>query len=132
VIAGSVDGLQGPVTDIAADPTYLDVTVPAGARFSHPVPRGHSAFAYAFEGRGKFDLAAERETAGPNLIVYGDGDEIVVQASAHGVRFLFVSGQPLGEPIARYGPFVMNTREEIEEALRDLRQGTFVWRPEGA
>jgi redox-sensitive bicupin YhaK (pirin superfamily) len=130
IVAGTVNGVQGPVTDIAADPTYLDVTVPAGIRFSHTIPRGHTVFAYLFEGQGGFHPGAVDEVASPNLVVYGDGDEIAVQAGEGDLRFLLVSGQPLGEPIARYGPFVMNTREEIEQALRDLRQGNFVWRPE--
>ena len=128
VIAGAMDGVQGPVTDIAADPTYLDVTVPAGGLFVHPIPRGHTVFAYPFEGAGSFAPGAD-PTPGPNLVVYADGDRVEVRAGAEGVRFLLVSGRPLGEPIARYGPFVMNTREEIEQALRDLQTGTFVWRP---
>ena len=130
VIAGEMDGVRGPVTGIAADPTYLDVSVPAGAVYRHPIPRGHTAFAYPFEGQATFDPTTVQATSSPNLVVYDDGKEVVVRAGAHGVRFLLVSGQPLGEPIARYGPFVMNTREEIAQALRDLRQGTFVWRPE--
>jgi redox-sensitive bicupin YhaK (pirin superfamily) len=134
VVSGRVetqlgDGVRGPVTEIAADPTYLDVTVPAGGRFAHPIPRGHTAFAYPFDGAGVFAPDAG-PTSSPNLVVYGDGDRVEVRAGAQGVRFLLVSGRPLGEPIARYGPFVMNTRAEIEQALRDLHNGTFVWRPE--
>ena len=129
VVSGTVDGVHGPVTDIAADPTYLDVSVPAGGRFAHPIPRGHTAFAYPFEGAGAFAPDAD-PTASPHLVVYADGDRVAIRAGAQGVRFLLVSGRPLGEPIARYGPFVMNTRAEIEEALRDLQNGTFVWRPE--
>jgi quercetin 2,3-dioxygenase len=125
VIAGTVDGLQGPVTEIAADPAYLDVTLPPGLEFRHPISRGHTAFAYAFEGEGDFGGAT---AAAPRLIIYGDGDEIMVRAGQRGVRFLLVSGLPLHEPIARYGPFVMNTREEILQALSDLRNGTFVRR----
>jgi redox-sensitive bicupin YhaK (pirin superfamily) len=128
-IAGAVDGTQGPVCDIAADPTYLDVTVPPQVLFSHPIPRGHTAFAYPFEGAGSFEPSGDT-IEGPNLVVYGDGDRVEVRAGDDGVRFLLVSGQPLGEPIARHGPFVMNTRAEIEQALRDLRNGTFVWRPD--
>jgi redox-sensitive bicupin YhaK (pirin superfamily) len=130
VVAGAVDGVRGPVMDIAADPTYLDVTVPPQALFRHPIPRGHTAFAYPFEGAGVFDPAAGSAVRSPNLVVFGDGDAVTVRAGERGVRFLLVSGRPLGEPIARYGPFVMNTREEIEQALRDLRNGTFVWKPE--
>jgi redox-sensitive bicupin YhaK (pirin superfamily) len=126
VIAGEMDGVQGPVTGIAADPTYLDVTVPAGAVYRHPIPRGHTVFAYPFEGRASF---GRKLVSSPNLIVFGDGDLVEVRTAQQGVRFLLVSGRPLGEPISRYGPFVMNTREEIEQALRDLRNGTFIWQP---
>jgi redox-sensitive bicupin YhaK (pirin superfamily) len=129
VIAGSVDGVRGPVAEIVADPTYMDVSLPAGGRFVHPVERGHSAVAYLFEGEGDFDAAAGGEGAsvrGPRLIVFDDGDEIRVQTTGRPARFLLMSGKPSHEPIARYGPFVMNTREEIQQALRDLRNGTFV------
>ena len=129
VIAGTVDGVQGPVTEIAADPTYLDISIPAGSTFAHAIEIGHAAFAYAFEGEGAFGITdtEDGETVfHPKLVIFGDGDSIQVQATTQPVRFLLVSGKPLNEPIARYGPFVMNTREEIEQALRDLRAGTFV------
>jgi redox-sensitive bicupin YhaK (pirin superfamily) len=129
VIAGTVDGVRGPVTEIEADPSYLDVSIAAGGSFSQPVARGHSAFAYVFEGRGVFGPEHEPDKGlvpHPRLVVFGDGDEIQVSAPDHAVRFLLISGKPLGEPIARYGPFVMNTAEEIQQALRDLRDGTFV------
>ena len=136
VVAGEVDGVTGPVKGIYADPDYLDVTVPAGVTFEHPIERSHAAFAYVFRGRGRFGrgryAAADNGGGGavvgaPNLVVFGDGDEVHVAGDGGPVRFLFVSGAPLGEPIARYGPFVMNTREEIEQALLDLRAGTFIW-----
>jgi hypothetical protein len=129
VIAGTVNGVRGPVSEIAADPIYLDVSVPTGGSFVRAVERGHTAFAYVFEGGGRFGITdkEEGEAVGhPTLVVFGDGDGIEVRAAAQPVRFLFVSGKPLYEPIARYGPFVMNTAEEIEQALRDLRNGTFV------
>jgi quercetin 2,3-dioxygenase len=129
VIAGTVDGVRGPVTEIAADPSYLDVSVPADVSFAYPVARGHAAFAYVFEGGGTFaglPGGAETLVNGPRLAVFGDGDLIQAHAGRHGLRFLLVSGLPIGEPIARYGPFVMNTREEILQALEDLRNGTFV------
>ncbi len=129
VVAGTVNGAHGPVTEIAADPTYLDIEVPAHRSFSQPVERGHAAFAYVFEGSGFFGTEgqrARRAVEHPRLVVFGDGDQIEVQAAAEPVRFLLVSGKPLHEPIARYGPFVMNTPEEIQQALRDLRNGTFV------
>ncbi len=129
VIAGSVDGVRGPVTEIAAEPTYLDVHLDAGSSLAQPIARGHAAFAYVFEGRGVFGTEGTSNggfVGHPRLVVYGDGDHILVSAPDQAVRFLLVSGRPLGEPIARYGPFVMNTAEEIQQALRDLRDGTFV------
>jgi redox-sensitive bicupin YhaK (pirin superfamily) len=129
VIAGKVDGVSGPVTEIAADPTYLDISVPAGGVFRHLIERGHAALAYLFEGTGTFGATGGSDSAvlsAPKLVVFGDGDAVEASAGSQGVRFLLISGKPLGEPIARYGPFVMNTREEIEQALRDLRNGTFI------
>ena len=126
VITGSINGTTGPVSDIAADPTYLDVAVPAHASFSHQIAEGHSAFAYVFEGEAAFD-ADHPVISHTRLVVFSDGDYVEVVTGDSPVRFLLVSGKPLNEPIARYGPFVMNTREEIEQALRDLRHGTFVY-----
>ena len=127
VIAGSMDGVQGPVTDIAADPAYLDVSLPVNISFSHSVERGHTVFAYVFEGEGMFGISNEEEMVfDPKLVVFGDGDHIMIRTTRKPVRLLLVAGKPLNEPIARYGPFVMNTREEIEQALQDLREGTFV------
>jgi redox-sensitive bicupin YhaK (pirin superfamily) len=129
VIAGAVDGIRGPVTEIVADPTYLDVSIPPNGSFYQPIERGHSAFAYVFEGEGTFGITDERDgktVSHPKLVIFDDGDSVKVQTTRQPVRFLLVSGKPLHEPIARYGPFVMNTREEIEQALRDLRDGTFV------
>ena len=126
VITGTVNGVDGPVSGIAADPAYLDVSVPAHASFTRQLARGHTAFAYVFEGEAAF-AGDDQQVSHTRLVVLGDGDYVkVVTAESH-VRFLLVSGKPLNEPIARYGPFVMNTRAEIEQALQDLRQGTFVW-----
>jgi redox-sensitive bicupin YhaK (pirin superfamily) len=129
VIAGTVDGVQGPVRDIAAEPTYLDVTVAPDGSFRHPVPRGHASFAYLFEGTALFgtDRGEGRAVGHPKLVVFDDGDYVEVRTTDQAGRFLLVSGEPLGEPIARYGPFVMNTKEEIRQALRDLQNGTFVY-----
>jgi len=129
VITGTIDGVSGPVTGIAANPIYLDVFVPAHGAFIQPIHRGHTAFAYMFEGEGKFagDVKADGATVShPRLVVLGDGDSVKVVTGKTPVRFLLVSGKPLHEPIARYGPFVMNTEEEIEQTLQELRQGTFV------
>jgi redox-sensitive bicupin YhaK (pirin superfamily) len=127
VIAGEVDGVVGPVSDIAAQPAYLDVRLSAGSKTDLPVQAGQSAFAYVFEGEGMFGAGASAtDVPGPKMVVFGDGDRVEATAGQAGARFLLVAGQPLHEPIARYGPFVMNTREEIEQALRDLREGTFI------
>lgn len=129
VITGTVGQVRGPATEIAANPTYLDVFVPAYASFIQPIERGHTAFAYVFEGEAQFagrDGAGGTKISTPKLVVLGDGDEVKVITGEAPVRFLLVSGKPLHEPIARYGPFVMNTEEEIEQTLQELRQGTFV------
>ena len=137
VVAGEVDGVAGPVSEIHADPAYLDVTLPPGTTFVYPVLRGHSAFAYAFEGEARFGAVCEpgyggdaggRIVAAPDLVVFTDGDEVTVRTDDTPVRFLLASGRPLDEPIARYGPFVMTTPEEIQTALEDLRSDDFVWR----
>jgi hypothetical protein len=128
VIAGQYDGVRGPVTEIAADPVYLDVALAPGCTFRQPVERGHNAFAYLFEGEGLFGIGSGepgRAVSPPRLVVLGDGDLIEVRSVGQSVRFLLISGKPLYEPIARYGPFVMNTREEIEQTLRELRSGAF-------
>jgi hypothetical protein len=125
VIAGSVGDVRGPVTDIFAEPEYLDVSLAANTSFEQPVTQGHNAFAYLFEGSGTFGDSTSA-LGSPKLVVLGDGDVVRAQGGSGGLRFLLVSGAPLGEPIARYGPFVMNTREEILQALADLRDGTFV------
>jgi redox-sensitive bicupin YhaK (pirin superfamily) len=129
VIAGKVDGVSGPVKEIVAEPTYLDIFIPPGSSFSQRVERNYAVIAYVFEGAGFFEAAStdgEESIAHPRLIVFDDGDLVTARASDQGVRFLLISGKPLNEPIARYGPFVMNTRAEIEQALADLRNGTFI------
>ena len=144
VICGEFWGKRGPVDGIAADPCYLDVLVPAGVRKSLPVDTHRSTFAYVFDGDGAFrhasdptgvltertagnddDLVRER-TGNRSLVFFDSGDEVVVQAGDRGIRFLLVSGTPIKEPVAWHGPIVMNTKSEIEVALRDLRDGTFI------
>ena len=128
VVAGEVDGVRGPVQDVIVDPTYLDITLPANTSFSHPTPSGHTVFAYVFEGQagfGQFTNGAAANPTAPQLVVFGDGEPIQVRTQTRPARFLLVMGQPLGEPIARYGPFVMNTWEEIQQTLREIRAGTF-------
>ena len=122
VIAGTMDGVTGPIVGIAAEPTYLDVSLARGGSFVQPVPRGRSAVAYVFEGEARF---GDNLVTASKLVVWDDGDSVEVRADKSPARFLLVSGKPLNEPIARYGPFVMNTQEEIEQTLRELQQGTF-------
>jgi quercetin 2,3-dioxygenase len=144
VICGDFWGKRGPVDGIAADPRYLDITVPAGLRKSLPVETGRHAFAYVFDGSGTFSGASQpfgvltekeiadreirvrEETGNRSLVVFDTGDAVTVQAGEQGVRFLLVSGRPIEEPVAWYGPIVMNTRAEIQQAVAELRDGTFI------
>ena len=127
VIAGTAsDGrLVGPVEGLAVAPTFIDVVLPAGTTFREAVPRGHTAFAYVDEGAVLFGGDA-RVVRAPALVVFGDGDLVEASAAEGGGRFLLAAARPLHEPIARYGPFVMNTRAEIEQTLEDLRAGRFI------
>lgn len=131
VIAGQVENVRGPVQGIAAGPTYLDVSIPARGTFQQSIPTEHSVFAYVFEGDGTFQRDSSDGVPSPRLVVFGEGDHVTARAADKGIRFLLVSAQPLREPIARYGPFVMNTKEEIQQALQDLREGTFIWSGSG-
>jgi quercetin 2,3-dioxygenase len=144
VICGEFWGKRGPVDGIAADPRYLDVFVPAGLRKTLPVETGRQAFAYVFEGSGTFSEASkplgvltEKDTAqgetlvrertgNRSLVLFDSGDEVTVQAGDEGIRFLLVSGRPIEEPIAWYGPIVMNTNAELQQAVAELRNGTFI------
>ncbi len=128
VITGTVDGVSGPVSGISVAPTYLDVSIPSGVTFTHPVEHGHSAFIYVFNGAVNIRAAkndADVLVQSPKLLVWDEGDAIQLTTTDSAARVLLVSGAPLNEPIARYGPFVMNTRAEIEQTLKELQQGTF-------
>ena len=123
LVAGEVDGVRGPVTEIAAAPLYMDVKLDPGSRFIYPIPGGHTALMYVFEGTGEF--SNEVVEAVSMVKLNDDGDQLEVKTEA-GVRFMLIAGAPFKEPIFPYGPFVMNTREEIEETIRELRNGTFI------
>lgn len=123
LVAGEVDGIRGPVTEIAAAPLYMDVKLDAATRFSYPIPSGHMALLYVFEGSGS--VAGDEVKAVSMVVLNDDGDRLEVQSEA-GMRFMLITGAPFKETIVPYGPFVMNTRAEIEQTLRELREGTFI------
>ncbi len=125
VVAGSAEGVAGAVKEIYAEPEYLDVSMPARRTFEQPVPRGHTALAYVFQGEVSFGEAGS-PVAATRLVILGDGEVVRARTGERAARFLLLSGRPLGEPIARYGPFVMNTAEEIEQTIRELRDGSFI------
>ncbi|HEY6785174.1 MAG TPA: pirin family protein [Gemmatimonadales bacterium] len=143
VVCGDFWGKKGPIEGVAADPRYLDVFVPPGKKKTLPVENGRHAFAYVFDGSGSFRDASQpravlTEGAGPeaiakydktgnrSLVLFGGGDEVTVQAGDEGIRFLLVSGRPLEEPVAWYGPIVMNTNDELRQAYSELQNGTFI------
>lgn len=125
VIAGEVAGTRGPVRDIVVEPEYLDVRLAPGATFDHPIKAGHTAFAYVLRGKGRFDEDAG-EIESENLVIYDDGDRVRIVAAGEPLRFLLVSGKPIGEPVAWWGPIVMNTQKELETAIQEFREGTFI------
>lgn len=127
VIAGEAAGgkVIGPVEGLAVAPKFIDVTLPAGATFREAVPQGHTVFAYVDQGEVRFGPEQQAARA-PALVIFGDGDSVEASAGPDGGRFLLAAARPIGEPIARHGPFVMNTRAEIEQALQDLRTGHFI------
>jgi redox-sensitive bicupin YhaK (pirin superfamily) len=144
VVCGDFWGKRGPVEGVAADPRYLDIWVPPGLRKSLPVETERHAFAYVFEGSGSFRSASQpfgvltekeidgsealirERTGNRSLVLFDSGDEVTVQASEEGIRFLLVSGKSLREPIAWYGPIVMNTQAELQHAVRELQDGTSI------
>jgi redox-sensitive bicupin YhaK (pirin superfamily) len=149
VVCGNFWGKTGPVDGIAADPIYLDVSVPPGRRKTLPVEITRHAFAYVFAGAGKFCNASEplevptepvswadtnppAEADNRSLVLFDRGDELMVQAGDDGIRFLLVSGKPLEEPVAWYGPIVMNTQEQLRQAFSELDKGTFLKPPRAA
>lgn len=149
VVAGTVKGIAGPVRDVVTKPEYLDVTVPAGLGFTHAVTRGHTVFAYVIagealfnqqddpysyeaEGDGYFDQERERLIGDRHLVLFGEGDTVSVTAGGEKLRFLLISGKPIGEPIAWRGPIVMNTQDELRVAFGELDRGTFIKHPRGS
>jgi hypothetical protein len=148
IICGRVGDTEGPVRDIVIEPQYLDVTVPAGATFSHATVRGHTVFAYVIDGNGLFceesdpsaydvrgvnyfDLKRDRFIANGTALLFSDGDSVTASAEKEQLRFLLVSGKPIREPIAWYGPIVMNNHDELRTAFDELDKGTFIKKPAG-
>lgn len=143
IICGEVSGTRGPVDDIVIDPEYLDISVPQNTEFTHPTKQGHGVFAYVIDGeayfceernpftyevagRNYFDMKRNPSVQNGEVVLFQDGDEIKVFTEEHSVRFLLISGKPLEEPVAWYGPIVMNTQEELETAFEEYNQGTFI------
>ena len=143
VISGTVNGVQGPVRDIVTDPEYIDVTVPANTTYEHQTKKGHMVFAYVIEGKGYFcsekepfsheiyaesyfDMDADPIAENGTLVLFEDGRKVHVETEDENIRFLLISGKPIGEPIAWYGPIVMNTQEELRTAFDEYRNGTFL------
>lgn len=143
IVCGEIKGVKGPVQDIVIDPQYLDITIPPKSTFTYPVKKGHTVFAYVIDGKGYFDegrdsYAFEMEGANycdidrncligtENLVIYHDGDHVAISTKEQAMRFLFISGKPINEPVAWYGPIVMNTQEELRIAFEEYQNGTFV------
>ncbi len=129
IIAGKYQDVDGPVTEIVIKPLYMDVSLAPDKEFSIAIPLGHNAVAYVFEGEGKFGISEKNEgqnVGAVNMVIYEDGEQIIVQTNKdHSVRFMLIAGAQIKEAIVPYGPFVMNTEEEIRQTFLDLRSGTF-------
>jgi hypothetical protein len=126
VICGVAGGVTGPVRDIIADPLYLDVTLGPDTQFSHPVKEGYTAIAYIINGEGTFDPKEGYRVSNRDLLLFGDGDSIWAKSFEKDLRFLFIAGKPIREPVAWRGPIVMNTQEELRQAFREYEDGTFI------
>jgi redox-sensitive bicupin YhaK (pirin superfamily) len=126
VICGCYGGLEGPVRDIVVDPEYLDITLPAGKTFAHRVNPGHTVFVYVLSGEGHFKNNGSEAVGPGRLVLLGSGGEARITGAGPDFRFLFISGKRLGEPVAWYGPIVMNTQGELERAFKEYREGTFL------
>jgi redox-sensitive bicupin YhaK (pirin superfamily) len=148
IVCGEVEGTRGPVRDIITEPEYLDLTVPAETEFIHPTKPGHTVFAYIIEGKAwfcqqkdpftyevegtnYFDIQRNPFVTNEDLVLFDDGEQVVVSTEDEPVRFLLMSGKPIGEPVAWYGPIVMNTRRELQIAFEEYRNGTFIKHKQG-
>lgn len=131
VIAGSVSGTQGPVRDVITEPEYLDVMMPPGKEFMHAIPPVHTALAYVFGGEAYFGKDMKDLISNEHLILFDDGESVTVTTKESPARFLLLSGNPIREPVAWYGPIVMNTQEQLQTALDEYRNGTFIKKTTG-
>lgn len=142
VLAGEVNGLKGPVRDLVIDPEYMDIVIPPQVSFVHPVKKGYKVFAYILQGNGYFEphptpsafeiksgKAFDTQQNGleaHSLVIYADGDKVQIQAKDEELHFILVAGKPMNEPVAWYGPIVMNTQEELQQAFAEYENGTFI------
>lgn len=126
IISGEINYERGPVRDIVVDIEYLDVKMEPGTLFEHSIKKGYRAFAYVIEGSGYFDIEKKNNIGKEHLVIFKDGDVVEIEANDSELRFLFISGKPLGEPVAWRGPIVMNTQEELQIAFDEYRNGTFI------
>ena len=143
IVCGKLDGVRGPVKDVVIEPEYFDVAMPPHASFSHPVKMGHTVFAYVIDGQGYFDKGKDAyayEVEGSNyfdfkreclvgassLVIFNDGDQVLVTTQDSPLRFLLISGRPIKEPVAWYGPIVMNTQQELKTAFEEYQNNTFI------
>jgi quercetin 2,3-dioxygenase len=126
IVSGEINGIKGPVQDLIVDVEYLDVTMAANGSFEHSVKTGYKVFAYIYQGRGYFDTHTSKPIETEHVLILEQGDLVAVRTEKDPLRFLLISGKPLDEPIAWYGPIVMNTDEELELAFREYRDGTFI------
>ncbi len=126
VISGEINGIKGPVRDIITEPEYLDVSIGSNHHFRHSIKDGHNVFAYVISGEAYFDEDASKLIGVENLVIYREGEDILIRTRENPVRFLLVSGKPLREPVAWRGPIVMNTEEELRIAFQEYQNGTFI------
>ena len=126
IICGEINGVKGPVQDIITDPEYLDVSIEPNSEFKHSIVNTHNVFAYVIEGEAIFDPAKDEIVGAEHLVIFREGDEVLIQTKDKSVRFLLISGKPIGEPVAWRGPIVMNTEEELRIAFNEYNKGTFI------
>jgi redox-sensitive bicupin YhaK (pirin superfamily) len=125
-VSGEINGVKGPVQDIVVDPEYLDVTVPVETEFIHPTKPGHTVFAYVIAGSAYFTAEKNSLLANTSLVLFEDGSQVTISTRDEPARFLLLSGKPIREPVAWYGPIVMNTQEELHLAFQEYNNGTFI------